>query len=270
MGVLNRTPDSFSDGGLFLDEHHALEHASRMMERGACVIDVGAESTRPRAPKIAAAEQITRLGNVVCKLARKEILVSVDTTSPEVAAWAIEEGAAAINTVELEPAADLARVAAKGGAALILSHSRGAMAAMSDFSSASSTRYDDVVSDVARELSLARDRAVSAGLDVADIVLDPGLGFHKSAAESLALSVRLGELVALGSPVLAGPSRKSFLDVVTRTASSSLAPASPNDRLGATIAACLLCARNGAAMLRVHDVAEVAQALAFERAARNA
>lgn len=267
MGVLNCTPDSFSDGGLYLDERRALEHARGMVEHGASIIDVGAESTRPRAPKIDPAEQLARIGGVVRALSREGITVSIDTTSPEVAERAVSDGAAMINSVELGPTEDLAKVARAKGAALCLMHSRGPMSKMSDFSASDERVYGDVVADVKAELGAAKDIATSAGLDPEDVWLDPGLGFHKTARQSLELCTRLGELAALGSPILVGPSRKSFIAMVTT--SPGRAPAGPSERLGGTIAACLLCARNGAAALRVHDIAEVRQAVAFEEVASH-
>jgi len=268
MGVLNCTPDSFSDGGQFLDERSALEHAERMLAGGADLIDVGAESTRPRAVRVAPDEQIARIGSIVRVLSRAGALVSIDTTSPDVAARALDDGAILVNSVELTPAAALARVVKERGAALALMHSRGAMFEMAGFSATAERAYDDVVADVKREWSSARDAAALAGLDPRDIICDPGLGFHKSARHSLELCARLGELLLLGHPILVGPSRKSFLAIVSARPGAPPAPAS--ERLGATIAACLLCARNGAAILRIHDPAEVRQAIAFEGVARHA
>lgn len=262
MGVLNCTPDSFSDGGQFLDERAALEHAERMLACGADLIDIGAESTRPRAERVDPEQQIARIGAIVRTLARAGAHVSIDTCSPVVAARALDDGAILINSVELAPAAELGRVAHERGAALALMHSRGAMSQMSGFSATEERAYGDVVADVKREWSSARDQAAGAGLGAENIVCDPGLGFHKSARHSLELCTRLRELASLGHPILVGPSRKSFLAIASARPGDVPAPVS--QRLGATIAACLLCARNGAAILRVHDPAEVRQALAFE------
>jgi dihydropteroate synthase len=267
MGVLNRTPDSFSDGGRFTDDSAAIDHAGRMLEAGASILDVGAESTRPGAPSVGAEDQIARLRSVFPELVRTGAPVSIDTTLPTVAAWAVDQGAQLVNAVDLGAAGPLADVAARGGAMLALMHSRGSMTTMAGFSRTDERAYTDVVADVAREWSSARDVAVGRGLDAGDVMLDPGLGFHKSARHSLELCARLDELVALGFPVLVGPSRKSFLAVVAARPGEELA--SPDERVGATIAACLLCAGKGAAVLRVHDVAAVRQALAFERAARH-
>ncbi len=265
MGVLNRTPDSFSDGGEFLDEGAALARAERMLSEGARIIDVGAESTRPGAPSVSAEEQRARLGDVVSRLSRLGAVVSIDTTSPEVAARAVDDGATLVNAVDPGAAAPLARVAKRGGAMLALMHSRGTMTTMAGYSRSDEAAYRDVVSDVAREWGVAKDAALASGLQPTDLLFDPGLGFHKSARHSLTLCTRLDELVALGFPVLVGPSRKSFLAHVTTPAGAPLPP--PGDRLGAGIAAALLCARKGAAILRVHDVGAVRQALAFQQAA---
>lgn len=268
MGVLNCTPDSFSDGGQYLDERSALEHAESMLARGAHIIDVGAESTRPGSTRISASEQLERLGDIVRALCSRGALVSVDTTLPEVAARVLEDGAVLINSVELGPARELAEIARSYDAALALMHSLGPMSEMPGFSACPDGTYDDVVADVKAALARARDEASRVGLAADDIVLDPGLGFHKSARHSLELCARLDEIVALGHPVLVGPSRKSFLAAATTPPGQPLPP--PSERLGATIASCLLCARKGASILRIHDPAEVRQAIAFEEGARHA
>ena len=261
MGILNRTPDSFSDGGAFVDEAAARARAQRMVAEGADVIDIGAESTRPGAPAIDAAEQLARLGGVVRELAAAAVLVSIDTTSPAVAERALADGARVVNSVSLEPAAELARLCARHDAALVLMHSRGAMSAMAGFSVYADDAYGDVVADVSRELLLAAERAIAAGLPRQEIWLDPGLGFAKNAAQSLQLCARLDEICALGHPVLVGPSRKSFL--VGGAGSAGAAAVPPTQRLGATIAAVLACVARGARAVRVHDVAEARQALGF-------
>ena len=263
MGVLNCTPDSFSDGGLFGDEAAAVSRAADLIAAGAAVIDVGAESTRPGSAAVSAREQVARLGGIVRKIAALGALVSIDTTLPEVAEFALGEGAVVVNTVSLEPAAELGALAARRGAALVLMHSRGAMSAMKGFSVYADDAYLDVVSDVGREWSEAAGRALAAGLPRESLVLDPGLGFAKNAQQSIAICARLGELCALGFPVLVGPSRKSFL---ARVASPEGPLAPPNERLGGTVAAVLACVAKGAAIARVHDVAAVAQALAVDEA----
>jgi dihydropteroate synthase len=296
MGVVNRTPDSFSDGGKFLDEGAALEHIERLIEDGADIIDIGAESTRPGSTPVPPATQIERIGGVIRAVAkhgadakdgkRSRALVSIDTTSVEVAARALEDGAAIVNTVSLEPAAELGALCARAGAALVLMHCRGSMTSMRGFSAYDDAAYGDVVADVARELLAAADEAMRAGLPREDIVLDPGLGFAKNARHSIELCARLGELCALGFPVLVGPSRKSFiaraeaaaddLDPAARGQAGSedrraprpLAP--PEARLGGTIAAALACVARGASIVRAHDVAEVRQAIAVASSIRRA
>jgi dihydropteroate synthase len=263
MGVLNCTPDSFSDGGLFGDEGAAATRAAALFAAGAAVIDVGAESTRPGSTPVSAREQIARLGGIIRTIAATGALVSIDTTLPEVAEFALGEGAVVVNTVSLEPAAELGAVAARHGAALVLMHSRGAMSDMKGFSVYADDGYRDVISDVGREWSEAAGRALAAGLPRESLVLDPGLGFAKNAAQSIAICARLDELCALGFPVLVGPSRKSFL---ARIAAPEGPLAPPGERLGGTVAAVLACVAKGAKMARVHDVAAVAQALAIDEA----
>jgi dihydropteroate synthase len=266
MGILNRTPDSFSDGGRFVDEEAALAHVEAMIGEGAAVIDVGAESTRPGAAPVSDAEQIARIGDVVRAAVERGALVSIDTTSPAVAERALRDGARVVNSTSLEPAAELGAMAAAHGAALVLMHSRGAMAKMAGFSACADDAYADVIADVAREWSAAAARALGSGLPRASLVLDPGLGFFKSARHSVELCARLDELVALGFPVLVGPSRKSF---ITRAAGEE-PPAPPARRLGGSLAAAITCVERGAAIVRTHDVAETRQALAVAAALRAA
>jgi dihydropteroate synthase len=261
MGVLNTTPDSFSDGGLYLEPVAAKRRVDELLEAGADIIDVGGESTRPAAPPVPAAEQIERIRHALVYAAKeRRALVSVDTTNVAVAAFAVAHGAAVVNDVSCLADAELAAVARDAGAALVIMHARGSMTAMRGFSDAPGDAYGDVVDDVRREWSEARDRAVARGLDAADIVFDPGLGYMKNAAHSIELIRRLDELAALGAPIAVGPSRKSFI-------AKAVSPeAGPGARLGGTIAACLACAERGAAILRVHDVFEVKQALDLSRA----
>jgi dihydropteroate synthase len=267
MGILNRTPDSFSDGGVFMSEAAALERIEEMIAEGADIIDVGAESTRPGSTPVPAGEQIARIGGVVREAAKRGVLVSIDTTSPEVAEWALGEGATVVNSTSLEPAAPLGELAARRGAALVLMHCRGAMTEMKGFSVYADDAYGDVVADVAREWQAASVRALARGLPPADLILDPGLGFAKNARHSIELCARLDELCALGFPVLVGTSRKSFVARAAAPEGSNVAP--PDARLGGTIAATLACAEKGAAIARVHDVGQVKQALAAAAAIRR-
>lgn len=264
MGVLNRTPDSFSDGGDHLDDAAALARIDAMIAEGAAILDIGAESTRPRAPAVSDGEQLARLGGVVREAVSRGALVSIDTTSPAVAARALDDGAVIVNSVSLEPAAELGALCARRGATLALMHCRGSMSDMPGFSEYPEDAYADVVADVAREWSAAAARAIAAGLPRDALILDPGLGFAKSARHSIELCARLDELVALGYPVLVGPSRKSF---VARAAARENEPiAAPARRLAGSLAAALACAARGAAIIRAHDVAETVQALAVAAA----
>lgn len=263
MGVVNMTPDSFSDGGRFVGEDAAVAHAEKILGEGADIVDFGAESTRPRAEPVSDEEQIRRIGAAIARVSRRGGTCSIDTTSPIVAAWAIDQGAILVNSVSLAPAADLGELCARARASLVLMHARGSMGDMAGFSAGTDTAYADVVADVAREWLAAADHALAAGIDRADLWLDPGLGFHKNARQSLELCSRLDELVGLGFPVVVGASRKSFLARAITGEGDDLPP--PEDRLGASIAAALISARKGAHMVRVHDVRETRQALAFLR-----
>lgn len=264
MGILNRTPDSFSDGGRYLDDRAAIDRVDAMLAEGARIVDVGAESTRPGSKAIDDAEQIDRLGDIVGKTAERGAIVSVDTSSPAVAERALRDGAKIVNSVSLDPAAELGALAAAHGASLVLMHSRGSMAEMTGFSAVPEDAYGDVVADVAREWSLAADRALRAGLPREDLIFDPGLGFWKSARHSIELVARLDELCRLGFAVLVGTSRKSF---VARAAGAA---APPGGRLGGSLAAAIACAERGAAIVRTHDVAETKQALAVAATIRKA
>ncbi|MBM4375244.1 MAG: dihydropteroate synthase [Deltaproteobacteria bacterium] len=263
MGIVNRTPDSFSDGGRFVEDGAARSHVAALVRAGADVVDLGAESTRPGAPAVAPATQIVRLGALVGYAVSLGVTVSVDTTSPEVAAFALAEGARMINSVALAPARDLARLAARHGADLILTHCRGSMTEMAGFSRYPDDAYGDVVEDVAREWRCAAEEALSMGLPPERLWFDPGLGFTKNAAQSLELCARLDELKArVEHPILVGASRKSFVAHAIANGDAE----GPEDRLGGSLAAALDCARRGADMLRVHDVRETVQALAYLRA----
>jgi dihydropteroate synthase len=257
VGVVNVTPDSFSDGGKFLDARAACAHVDRLIDEGADVIEVGGESTRPAGPAygggyapVDARTQIERVLPVIAYAAReRRALVAVDTTSPEVAEAALDAGAAVVNDVSTLADVALAKVVAARGAWLVLMHARPGAA----------STYDDVVAEVAREWGAARDRAVEAGVEPSRIVFDPGIGFGKGAENNLRLVAELGRFGALGHSLYVGPSRKSFIGVVEEKAGGRRSD--PGDRLGGTIAACLLAVRNGACALRVHDVAAVRQAL---------
>lgn len=257
MGVLNVTPDSFYDGGRYEGER-AESRLIELAEQGAFVVDIGGESTRPGAQPVSAKEQLERLAPAVkaaVRLARKtrRHWISVDTTDPAVAEAVLDWGAHIINDVSLLADLDLARVVQAKNASMLLMHSRGKMAEMQGFSQYPDRGYTDVVTDVIREWSAARVRAVQAGMPVTDILFDPGIGFSKNARQSLEVLRRVSEFSVLHAPIVIGPSRKSFLDAVQESP--------PEDRLGGTIAACLHAADQGAMLMRVHDVRVVHQAL---------
>lgn len=265
MGILNLTPDSFSDGGRFADPGAAVEHAHRMAAEGAHLIDLGAESTRPGggvygggAAELPEAEEWARLAPVLVRL-RAElpgIVISADTRKAEVARRALAEGADLINDVGglRDPA--MVRTVAAAGCPVVIMHSRGELRTMQQ-----NIHFDDVVAEVRRELHAAAESAAAAGLRRGQIVLDPGLGFGKKLEHNLALLDRFPELGA-GSehvfPVLIGASRKSFINAIS--------PAPPDHRLGGSLAAAGAAAARGAALLRVHDVAATVQYLAVARA----
>ncbi|HSJ05680.1 MAG TPA: dihydropteroate synthase [Longimicrobiales bacterium] len=255
VGIVNVTPDSFHDGGRHATTEAAVRHAARLVEEGAGVLDVGGESTRPGAAAVDAATEARRVVPVVRELraAWPAIPVSIDTVKADVAREAVAAGAAVINDVSglrLDPA--MAGVAARTGAGLILMHSRGGVEAMA--------RYDlaeygtDCVADVRDELMQAVTHAQEAGVAGDAIVLDPGLGFAKRTAHSVAILAGLARLTDLGFPVMVGPSRKRFIREIA-------GGAGPDDRLPGTLAACVVALLHGARLFRVHDVGPARQAL---------
>lgn len=252
MGVLNVTPDSFYDGGSYDDPNQAARRIEQLLESGADLIDIGAESTRPGAAAVAADEQISRLEPALRYALSKGALISVDTASAAVARYALGLGAHLINDVSCLADDDLARACAEHDAPLIIMHSRGPAASMAGFSVYPDAGYRNVVEDVRLEWRAARDRAIAAGMASEDVYFDPGLGFAKNAQQSYTLLARLAEFRSEGLMVV-GASRKSFLAAVDG--------APPSERLGGSVAACLVAAARGAAIVRVHDVREVRQAL---------
>lgn len=263
MGVCNVTPDSFSDGGRYLGAEEARARVDELLAEGAEVVDVGGESTRPGAAPVLPEEQLGRVLDVVRYAADRGACVSIDTTSPEVAAACLDAGACAVNDVSCLRDEQLAKIVAASGAALVIMHSRGSQADMRGFSAYPDDAYgNDVLGTVIEEWSAAAARARAAGLeDDGAIWMDPGLGFAKNARQSFELLQRIGEK-RLPHPVLVGASRKSFLKVVDPAAG-------PTERLGASIAAALHAARAGVAMLRVHDVRATAQAIDMDRKLRK-
>ncbi|MCC6648198.1 MAG: dihydropteroate synthase [Polyangiaceae bacterium] len=262
MGVLNVTPDSFSDGGVCEGERAACARVDELMGEGADLIDVGGESTRPGAAPVPAGEQRRRVEPAIRHARARGAVVSIDTTSRDVAAAALDLGASIVNDVSCLADVGLAALTASRGAALIVMHSRGSMEAMRGFSDVPEDAYSDVALEVALELAAARERAVRAGMPPELVLLDPGLGFHKSARHSYAVLARLPSLVGLGAQVVVGASRKSFL---ARDVGGS-----PTSRLGGSVAAALAAARAGAAVVRVHDVHATRQALAVDAALAEA
>ena len=268
MGVCNVTPDSFSDGGRFLGIESARAHIEQLLSEGADIIDIGGESTRPGSVPVPAKEQLDRVLDVV-RWAAERTCVSIDTTSPEVAAACLDAGAAAVNDVSLLADPELASVAAGSGATLILSHARAPQTKMTGFGGWPLSAYDDIVRDVLADWERAAELALARGLPRASLVMDPGLGFSKASRHSFELLRRSSELVSAmdtrgGVPVLIGASRKSFLTLVDRHLAphdSQPADAQPVDRLGSSIAAALHAVRCGVRIVRVHDVRATRQAL---------
>lgn len=250
MGIVNVTPDSFSDGGEALDADAAIARGLAHLDAGAQILDVGGESTRPGADPVAAGDELERVLPVIEGLARRtDAPISIDTTKLAVARAALDAGASIVNDVSalrFEPG--LAGLAAETGAGLVLMHMKGEPRTMME-----EPVYEDLHGEIAAALERAARTARRAGVEREAIVLDPGIGFGKTAADNLRLLAGIDRLAALGYPVLVGHSRKSFLDP------SGGVP--PRERRPESIAAAMLAAWNGAAILRVHDVAEHARAL---------
>jgi dihydropteroate synthase len=244
MGVLNITPDSFSDGGRFLAPDHALAQARRMAAEGADIIDVGAESTRPYGSQpISIDQEMQRLQPILADVVALGIPVSIDSTKPAVVAWALDQGAAIANDVwGLQRDPDMATLIAARHCPVVIMHNR--------------DRADpdiDIMKDVSEFFSRSLAIATQAGISREHIALDPGIGFGKTPEQSITVLARLGEFNAFGLPLLVGASRKRFIATVS--------PAEPDQRLGGSIAAHLIAARAGARIIRTHDVPETVQAL---------
>jgi dihydropteroate synthase len=252
MGVLNVTPDSFSDGGQFAAPERALAQARRMIAEGADIIDIGAESTRPYGSEpISAQEELQRLQPVLPDVVALGIPVSIDSMKSAVVAWALHQGAAIANDVwGLQRDSGMAGLVAERGAPIIIMHNRD-----------SADPTIDIMQDIADFFARSLDIAAKAGISPDKIILDPGIGFGKTPEQSMTALARLGELQSLGFPLLVGASRKRFISTVT--------PSEPHQRLGGSIAAHLLAAQNGARIIRAHDVAETVQALRVAAAIRE-
>jgi len=253
MGVLNVTPDSFSDGGRFLEPAAALAQAQRLVDEGADIIDVGAESTRPYggATPVSLDEERHRLAAVLPAIIRLGVPISIDTMKAPVAAWALEIGAAIVNDVwGLQRDSDMARVIANRGAPVIIMHNR-----------EKADPVIDIIAAVTEFFSRSLEIAWQAGIGREQIVLDPGIGFGKTPEQSLACIARLDVWRGFNLPILVGASRKRFINAIV--------PAEPSERLGGSLAAHLIAVENGAAIIRAHDVAATVQALAVAAAIRR-
>jgi dihydropteroate synthase len=245
MGVLNITPDSFSDGGAFIAPESALAQARRMIAEGADIIDIGAESTRPYggSEPVSAEEELRRLQPVFSDIVSLGVPVSIDSMKSEVVAWAFDHGAVIANDVwGLQRDAGMARLLAERKAPVIVMHNRD-----------HADPAIDIMQDIAVFFARSLEIAAKAGIATENVVLDPGIGFGKTPEQSMTALARLGELRAFGLPVLVGASRKRFI--------SSVSPSEPQQRLGGSIAAHLMAAQGGAKIIRTHDVAETVQAL---------
>jgi dihydropteroate synthase len=245
MGVLNVTPDSFSDGGQFVAPERALAQARRMIAEGADIIDIGAESTRPYggAEPVSADQERKRLQPILTEVVALGIPVSIDSMKSAVVAWALDAGAVIANDVwGLQRDPDMAGLLAARRSPVVVMHNRGSVDASIDI-------MQDITAFFARSLEIAAKAGISAG----NIVLDPGIGFGKTPEQSITALARLSELEVFGLPLLVGASRKSFINSVT--------PSEPQQRLGGSIAAHLIAAEGGARIIRTHDVSETVQAL---------
>jgi len=264
MGVLNVTPDSFSDGGRYADLDAAVGHAVEMVAEGADIIDIGGESTRPGAGRVDAAEESARVLPVIRELVGAGVVMSIDTMRAEVAAAALGAGAALVNDVSgglADPA--MGKVVAEAGCPWVLMHWRGHSRRMQELA-----QYGDVVTDVRDELRQRVDAAVAAGVEEHLIAVDPGLGFAKNAEHNWRLSAHLDQIVSLGRPVLVGASRKSYLGSLL--AGPDGRPRPTDGRAAATIATSVLAVQAGAWGVRVHDVLGTVDALKVLRATAEA
>lgn len=252
MGIVNVTPDSFSDGGKFAYTSQAIEHALKLIEQGANIIDIGGESTRPGAEEIALEDEIARVLPVIEGVRKaSKALISIDTRKPDVAKLAVEAGANIWNDVSaLTFASNSIEVAAGLDVPIILMHSQGTPKEMQDNPS-----YEDVTTQVLRYLSMRIAASIIGGIRRHNLIIDPGIGFGKTLENNLDLLADLKRFRDFGCPVLLGASRKSFISKIDSAAND------PMERIGGSLAAALYGAQNGAAILRVHDVSQTVQAL---------
>jgi len=256
MGVLNVTPDSFSDGGLHLDAAVAIDHAKRMIEDGADIIDVGGESTRPGAAPVSTDEEIRRVVPVIEAIAgAMGVPVSIDTRNADVARRSIEAGAVMINDVTGLRDEAMLDVVRDTGAPVTIMHMKGTPRTM-----ATSNQYDDMLAEIAAYLVAQAGKAVAAGAQT--VIIDPGIGFAKNTKQNLELPNHLNVFTNLGYPLLVGPSRKRFIGELTDAAA--------DDRIPGTIAAVVKCVQAGVDIVRVHDVAACKQAITITEAIERA
>ena len=254
MGVLNVTPDSFSDGGQFMDPAVAIAHAAEMAQQGADILDIGAESTRPYGDPVPVStdDEKARLAPVLPEVVKLGLPVSIDTIKASIATWALDQGAAIVNDVwGLQRDPDIAPLVAERGVPVIVMHNR-----------ETADAAIDIIADVLAFFSRSLEIAARAGIAHENIMLDPGIGFGKTPEQSMTCLARLAEFKRFGLPLMVGASRKRFINTVT--------PSTPAERIGGSIAAHLLAVQKGAAIVRVHDVAETVQALRVRTAIEGA
>lgn len=257
MGIVNVTPDSFSDGGKYYDPQRAIEHGFRLLEDGAAILDVGGESTRPGAPEVSTEEELERVIPVIEALADAGAAVSVDTSKAEVMRQAAEAGAIIINDVYALRQTGSLQTAAESGCGVCLMHMQGVPRTMQ-----AAPSYQNLIEEVRLFLKERADAALAAGIAAKSIVLDPGFGFGKTVGQNFELLARTQDFLSLGYSLLYGMSRKSSLGAVTGKASAS-------ERVVSSVAAHLLAAERGASILRVHDAAEMREALLVYEAMKN-
>lgn len=257
MGIVNVTPDSFSDGGKYYDPQRAIEHGFRLLEDGAAILDVGGESTRPGAPEVSTEEELERVIPVIEALADAGAAVSVDTSKAEVMRQAAEAGAIIINDVYALRQKGSLQTAAESGCGVCLMHMQGVPRTMQ-----AAPSYQNLIEEVRLFLKERADAALAAGIAAKSIVLDPGFGFGKTVGQNFELLARTQDFLSLGYSLLYGMSHKSSLGAVTGKASAS-------ERVVSSVAAHLLAAERGASILRVHDAAEMREALLVYEAMKN-
>jgi dihydropteroate synthase len=256
MGIVNATPDSFSDGGKYLDPVRAIEHALQLVADGASILDIGGESTRPYSLRISEAEELRRVIPVIEGLAaRVEVPISIDTSKPKVAAEAIAAGAEIINDVTGLENPQMVEVAAQTAAGVCVMHMQGTPQTMQDH-----PHYDDLVSDIVNYLSSRKSELLNQGIAVNRICLDPGIGFGKTHLQNIELIQNVHRFLQLQSPILIGHSRKGFI--------GKLLGNKELDRDAGTLAITLMLAQQGIQVIRVHEVARTCQALRIDRAIR--